>query len=160
MKYLKTLLMIGALMFATVAVVSAQANQNVTIVVGAINALSVSSGTVSMTISTATAGSAPTDATDNTTSYNITTNGSSMKLTAVLDAVYSSGISLALNLAAPTGGSSAGSTTLTAVAQDLVTGITKKAESTLSIGYTASATTVAAPNGAGETKTVTITLTS
>jgi len=159
MKCLKTLTLCVVLVWGISGLAQAQNtfDQDVTIVLNEINVLSVS-GDVSMTISTATAGSAPTDATDNSTTYNITNNGTLKKLTASLDAAYASGISLDLDLTAPTGGSST-EKTLTAVAQDLVTGINRVAESSLTIAYTASATVNAVPNGAGETQTVTVTLT-
>lgn len=133
--------------------------QDVTIVLTDINQLSVSSGTVSMTINTAVAGSAPTDATDASTTYAITTNGTTKKLTGVLDVAYAAGLSLDLLLTAPTGGT-ATERTLSTTAQDLVTGVGQVAESALTITYTASATVSATPNDpAGETHTVTVTLT-
>ena len=135
------------------------ATQDVTIVISDINAIAVSAGTVGMTINSATAGSSPTAVTDNSTSYALTTNGTNKKVTAALSADYAAGISLQLSLSAPTGGSSAGLTTLTTVAQDLVTGITKQADNSLSISYSASATAAADPNGAGEVQTVILTLT-
>jgi hypothetical protein len=131
-------------------------DQDVTIVVQDSNVLSVSSSTVTLTLS-ATAGSNPTD-TDNSTTYNITTNGTSKKLTGQLGAAYASGISLDINLTAPTGGSST-QKTLTTSAQDLVTGFGQIAESGLGITYSATATPSAVPNGAGEQQTVTVTLT-
>jgi hypothetical protein len=134
--------------------------QIVTIVVSDINEIAVSSGSLTLTINSATAGSAPDGDTDATTSYSITTNGSSKKITAALGVAYATGISLALTLGAPTGATSAGAKTLTTTAQDMVTGITKLAESGVSISYTASATAAAVSNGAGEAQTVTLTVTS
>jgi hypothetical protein len=136
------------------------ANQTVTIVVSDINVISVTSSTVSLTIDSATAGSNPDSDSDNSTSYSITTNGTAKKITAALGSAYASGISLGMNLTAPSGGSSAGLTTLTTSAQDLVTGIASVAEGTLTIAYTATATPSAASNGAGESQTVTLTITS
>jgi hypothetical protein len=156
-----TLLLTAAVGLGTVGVSSAQtANQTVTIVVADINMISVSSGSITMTINSATAGSNPDDATDTATTYAITTNGSAKKITAALGTAYASGISLALTLTAPTGGTSAGAITLTTSAQNLVTGIATLAESSLGISYTASATPSAASNGAGEAQTVTLTVTS
>ncbi len=132
--------------------------QDVTIVIADINEISVS-GNLTLTINSATAGSNPDDATDNTTSYSITTNGTLKKITGQLDVVYAAGISLKVNLSAPTGGTSQGQKTLTTIAQDLVTGISGLAESAIQIAYTASATAAVPPNGAGETHTVTFTIT-
>ena len=63
-----------------------------------------------------------------------------------------------LELAAPSGGSST-ERTLSTTAQNLVTGLSQVTGSSLMITYTASATLSAAPNGGGETNTVTLTLT-
>jgi hypothetical protein len=159
-KTLKHLAVATLILFGMTSVASAQtANQVVTIVIGNINVISVSSGSLTLTINSATAGSAPTDAVNSATSYAVTTNGSALKVTAALGTAYASGISLALNLGAPTAATSAGSTVLTTTAQDLVTGISGLAESSLGITYTASATLAAAPNGAGEAQTVTLTIT-
>ena len=65
---------------------------------------------------------------------------------------------LQVNLGAPTGGSSSGDVTLSTTAADLVTGITQRAESGLTVSYTLSAT-VAAGVVASDTRTVTLTLT-
>ena len=159
---MKNLLSILVLAFlccglATTAIAQS-ATQNVTIVVAAINEVSVS-GNLTLTINSATAGSNPDDATDNTTTYSITTNGTNKKITGQLDLAYASGLSLKVNLTAPTGGTSQGQKTLSTTAQDLVTGISGLAESAIQIAYTASATAAAASNGAGETKTVTFTIT-
>lgn len=131
-------------------------DQDVTIVVPDVNLISASSGSLTMSLS-ATAGN-NLSASDNTTTYDITTNGTSKKLTGVLGSAYATGISLALELTAPTGGS-ATQVTLSTSAQDLVTGVGQVAESGLTISYSASATASAAPNGAGELQTVTVTLT-
>lgn len=160
-KTLKILAIAILFFFGVTGTASSQtANQVVTIVVANINVISVSSGSLTLTINTATPGSAPSDAVDSATSYSVTTNGSAIKITASLGSAYASGISLALNLGAPSGATSAGSTVLTTTAQDLVTGISSLNESTLGITYTASATTAAAPNGAGAAQTVTLTITS
>jgi hypothetical protein len=137
------------------------ATQDVTVVVQEINAISVS-GNVTLTISGATAGSSPTDATNAASSYSLTTNGTSKKITAALDEAYASGITLKVALTAPTAsGSSAGEKTLGTSAVDVVTAVSNVAEGGLQISYTASATPGAAPNagGGGETKTVTYTVT-
>lgn len=156
MKRVLALLAISSLGIVGTSYAQSSFDQDVTIVVPDVNLVSASSGALTLTLS-ATAGN-NLSATDNTTTYDITTNGTSKKLTGQLDGAYASGISLALELTAPTGGS-ASQTTLSTTAQDLVTGVGQVAESGLSIDYTASATASASPNGAGEMRTVTVTLT-
>jgi hypothetical protein len=136
---------------------SVSLSQDVAVSVQEINAITVS-GNVTLNISGAMAGSSPTGASDATTSYNVTVNGGSKKLTGALDAQFSSGISLEVLLSPPTGGTAVlrklGTTT-----RDLVTGFGYVAETGLAITYTAIATVQAAPNGAGQTRTVIFTLT-
>lgn len=134
------------------------ATQTVTYEVSAINELSVSSPTVSLTVNAATAGSAPTAASDATTSYAITTNESNRKITGILNTAMPAGVSLSASLAAPTGGNSVGPVALTATAQDLVTGISALNESGKVITYSLSATS-AAGVVASASKTVTLTIT-
>ncbi|NNE70001.1 MAG: hypothetical protein HKN29_06510 [Rhodothermales bacterium] len=131
-------------------------NQSVTVSVDTINELSVS-GNVTLTISTATAGSAPDEDTDAASTYAVTVNGTGKKITGSLDADYTTGITLELLLAAPTGGTAV-EKTLSTAAQDLVTGFGKVAESGLTVTYTASAAVTVASNGAGQARTVTLTL--
>ncbi len=134
-------------------------SHDVTVAVDVIHALSVSATAVTLTISAATAGSPPSPDSDNSTTYNITTNGSAKKITGALDATYAAGLSLSVLLAAPTN-ATATQQSLSTTAKDLVTGITRLAESNLTITYTASATTTASPNqgSGGETHTVLMTL--
>ncbi len=132
------------------------ASHDVTIVVPEFNLISVS-GDVTLTLGApATAGAAPADATDNTGSFSVTTNATTAKkITASLGGAYASGISLSANLSGI--GTTAGSVALSTTAQDVVTGLTQVAGSG-TIGYTATATAAAVPT-AGETETVTYTLT-
>lgn len=131
-------------------------NQNVTFQVNAVNQIAVA-GSPSLTVNTATAGSAPTAATASAT-WAVTTNQSNAKITASLDSDMPSGLTLAVNMGAPTGASSAGATALSSASVDLVTGITKLAEGALSIGYSLSATT-AAGVVSSTSRTVTYTIT-
>lgn len=136
--------------------------QTVTYEVSAINEISVSADTVSLTISTATAGSEPDPATDNSTTYNITTNGTGMKITGAIDSAMPTGLTLEVNLAAPTGATGGtdvdiSSATETEGAADLVTGISKVAEDNLTITYTLSATVEVAPTSGSKTVTFTVT---
>jgi hypothetical protein len=137
-----------------------QATQSVTVSVQEINALSVS-GPVSLNISSVSeAGAEPDAATHTTSSYGITTNGSNKKITGALSSAFPAGISVQVALAAPIGGSatSSGANLLGNTAQNLVTGLTRIRGTGLGISYTAQATVAAAPT-AGETRTVTFTIT-
>lgn len=118
----------------------------VTVEVQAINEIAIA-GDVSLTISTATAGQAPDDATGSTT-YAVTTNdaGGAMKITASTSVdpstlgTGSGGVVLAVVADAPAGGDSAGSVSLNTTAANLVTGIDAVSQSGLTLGYTLSAT--------------------
>jgi hypothetical protein len=132
-------------------------DQTVTYQVSAINEISVSGNPSALTVNAATAGSEPTAVTDASTTYAITTNQSSRKITGVLNSAMPSNTTLKVTLGAPTGGSSAGQVTLTASAADLVTGISTLAESGLSISYEFSATSAAGVVASAQ-KTVTLTV--
>lgn len=134
------------------------ATQTVTFEVQAIDEISVSTDPGALTISTASAGSEPVDATDNTTTYAITTNGTNKKITGGINSDMPANVTLQVNLGAPGGSSSSGDVSLSSTAADLVTGITQRAQSGLSITYTLSAT-VAAGVVASGTRTVTLTVT-
>src|SRR5437762_3279213 len=124
-------------------IASAQtATQNVTIQVNAINVVSVS-GTPSLAITTATAGSPPTTVIDASSSWNVTTNQTGAKITASINSAMPAGLTLSSNLSAPAGATSAGLTALSTVAADVVTGITKVAQAALGLTYHLDATVVA-----------------
>ena len=135
------------------------ATQSASYEIQAINEVSLSAASITLTISEATAGSEPTDATGSS-SYDITTNCATdgKILTAKLDSAMPSNTELKATFAAPTGGVSAGEVILTASAQNVVTAIDAVAESDLSIAYTLTGT-VAAGIVAADTKTLTLTLT-
>lgn len=132
--------------------------QTVTYQVDAINEISVSGNPAALIITAATAGSAPNSVNDASTTYAITTNETSRKITGAINTAMPTGLTLTVQLAAPTGGTSAGAVTLTAVAADLVTGISTLNESTKTITYQLSATSAAGVVPSA-TKTVTLTLT-
>lgn len=137
---------------------ASSAQQTVTYEVSAINELSVSSPTVSLTVNAATAGSAPTAASNASTSYAITTNEEDRKITGVLNTAMPDGVSLFASLAAPAGATSVGPVALTGTAQDLVTGISTLNESGKVITYNLSATSAAGVVPSAS-KTVTLTVT-
>lgn len=121
-------------------------NHTVTVEVQAINEIAIA-GDVSLTISTATAGQAPDDATGSTT-YAMTTNdaGGATKITASTSVdpstlgTGSGGVTLAVNAGAPTNAVSAGSVNLNTVAVDVVTSIDPVSEGGMTLSYTLSAT--------------------
>ena len=144
--------------FAASAFAASTAEQTVTYQVSAINELAVSGNPEALIVNAAVAGSAPGSVSDSSTSYAITTNESNRKITGSLNTAMPSGVSLSASLAAPAGGSSAGAVALTAVAQDLVTGISALNESGKVITYNLSAT-AAAGVVPSASKTVTLTVT-
>lgn len=73
--------------------------------------------------------------TDGFTIYAITTNMDNRKITGALNAEMPSGVMLEVRLTAPPGASSSGFQPLQDSAQDLVTGISRKASAGLSIQY-------------------------
>ena len=162
MRMLKSLLLTVIIIAGTTQIAAAQTDtQDVTIVVAAIDVISVSAGTLTITINSATPGSPPDASNDATTTWALTSNNASTtKITGSLGSAYAAGISLAVTLQAPTAsGTSTGAVTLTTTDQDLVTGMSAQNESGRTITYSAAATTAVAPNGAGEQQTVTFTIT-
>lgn len=134
--------------------------QTVTFQVDAINELAVS-GNPSLTVNSATAGSAPDAATDASTTWAITTNESSKKVAGDIDSAMPTGVTLELDMQAPTQsdgsvtGTSAGALSLGTTGQDLVTGITTAESSGRTLTYTLTATTDAG-TVANTTRTVTL----
>lgn len=126
--------------------------------VAAINEISVSGNPAALVINSATAGSAPNTVSDASTTWAITTNEASRKVTAAIDTAMPAGVTLTVNLGAPTGGTSAGAVTLGTIAADVVTGISKLNESAKTITYSLSATSAAGVVAAAN-KTVTFTVT-
>lgn len=132
------------------------ASHDVTVEVSAINELALAGGNITLTVDTATAGSEPDAATDNTTSLDWTSNEASRKITAESGA-NPSGATLSVTGTVDTGtGSSAGAVSLSTVAQDLVTGFGQEVGGA-SLDYSASAT--AADGTSSTTYTITYTLT-
>lgn len=131
--------------------------QTVTFAVNAVNQIAVT-GSPSLTITTAVAGSNPTSVSDATTAkWAVTTNTTGAKVTASLDLDMPTGLTLSANLTAPSVGTSAGAQALSSSAVDVVTGMTKVTGSNLGITYTLDATTAAGVVGTS-TRTVTYTV--
>ncbi|AHG90865.1 hypothetical protein J421_3328 [Gemmatirosa kalamazoonensis] len=134
------------------------ASQTVNFQVDAINQISVSAPSVTLNVTTATAGSAPTAVTSSSTTWAVTCNQTGAKITASIGSAMPSGVTLTASLGAPAGAASAGAQTLGTVAVDLVTGITKLNQSGLSVTYSLSATAAAGVVTA-TSRTVTYTIT-
>jgi hypothetical protein len=132
------------------------ANQIVTFQVDAVNQIAFI-GSPSLVINTATAGSNPTSATAAVT-WAVTTNQTGAKITASLSSDMPAGLTLKVDLSAPTGGSSAGAQSLSTASVDLVTGITKIAQAAIGANYSLDATP-AAGVVSSTTRTVTYTIT-
>ena len=145
-----------ALMVAATSAASAQVTQTVTFQVNAINQIAFS-GSPSLLINTATAGSAPTSATANA-SWAVTTNQTGAKITASINSAMPAGLTLSVDLSAPGGATGAGSTALGTTSVDVVTGITKLAQGALGVAYTLDATPAAGVQSS-TTRTVTYTIT-
>jgi hypothetical protein len=150
---------IGALVaFAAVNTASAQsATQTVTFQVTAINQIAVT-GTPSLVINTASAGSAPTAVTSSGNTWSVTTNQSTASITASIPSAMPAGVTLSANLTAPAGATSTGLTALGTTAVNVVTGITKLNASGLALGYQLDAT-AAAGVVSSATRVVTFTIT-
>jgi len=127
----------------------------VTVTVTAINELAVSGGDITLTISSATPGSDPTDATDNTCGLDWTTNEASKKITVESDQA-SPTFTLKVQASSVTGGSGTAQVTITNAAQDFVTGVATTTGS-CTLDYTASAT--AAQGTGSDVHTITYTIT-
>jgi hypothetical protein len=157
--FLTTLAIGLSLLVADTATAQATATQNVTVTVAEINALSVS-GPVTLNIdNVVAAGDQPSQASDASSSYNITTNGTDKKITAVLDTDFPTGISVNVQFAAPGSGAvSTGAQQLSTSALEVVTGVSQMAASNVAISYAAAATVDAEPTS-GETRVVTFTVT-
>lgn len=139
---------------------SAKAQPTTQIVTFAVNPINVISftGSPSITLTTAVAGSNPTTKTLSTSRWNVTTNQTGAKITASIPTNVPAGVTLSVNLAAPTGGVSLGYKALTTVSVDLVTGITKRNQTNRVVNYRLAAT-AAAGVIPSTTRVVTYTLT-
>jgi len=137
-------IMSGLMLVAAGVSASAQTvgTQTLTFSISAINQISVT-GTPTLAVTTAVAGSAPNSATSSGNTWAVTTNQTGAKITASIPSNLPSGVTLSANLGAPAGATSAGLKALTTTAIDVVTGITKLAASSLSLTYQLGATSAA-----------------
>lgn len=142
---------------AGVAFAADTATQSATYEVQPINELSVSGNPGALVINTATAGFAPDQVSDATTTYAITTNETGKKITAAINTAMPDNVTLRVTLAAPTGATSVPAVTLGTTALDVVTDITEIAQSGKTITYTLDAD-VTAGVVESDSKTVTYTI--
>lgn len=142
------------------AVMQAQtATVTVTYQVTAVQKISVSSPTVTLTInSVTTPGNQPDSAFTSGLTYAITNNLTPSKITGVLGTALAAGLDMDMNLGAPTGATSAGKIQLSTTAADLVTGIGRINQSGMSL-YIQFDATSAVGVIASATEVITLTLT-
>lgn len=153
---LQRTLVVLALGLSAATSASAQATQSVSFQVDAINQIAFTGGP-SLVVSSAAAGAEPTSVTA-VVSWGVTTNQGNSKITGSMNATLPAGVMLSVDLVAPGGATSAGSQPLGTTAVDLVTGLTRVAQSGLGVTYTLSAT-AAAGVVPSTTRTVTFTIT-
>lgn len=136
------------------------ATQTVTFFIADINELS-NLAPVTLTINTATAGAMPDPATDSSTTYSITVFSifSRKKITARIDTPMPTGLTLMVNLEAPTRGTSQGDVTLSTTAKDVVRDIRFVINESVGITYTLSPVGSTPPAPTAGVRTVTFTLT-
>jgi hypothetical protein len=130
-------------------------NHQVTVQVNDINELAITGGSKTLTISSATAGSDPNNATNTQCNLAWTTNNTGKKVTVATD-LSSQNFTLKVEATSISGGTSAGQVTVSDTPTDFVTGV---AETTgnCTLSYTASAT--AAQGTGSDVHTITYTLT-
>jgi hypothetical protein len=133
----RSMVALSAIVIAAGASHAAAQTQAVTLEVQTVNKLAFSSGTIALQINNGTAGGGLTAATG-TGTYSITTNDTTQKITAQIDQATPTGVTLSVDLTAPSGGTSTAQQ-LGTTAVDVVTGISKVSSSGLNVVYTLSA---------------------
>ena len=142
-RYARHMAVAGALVASVAASARAQSTtQTISFAINAINQIAFA-GAPSLTVSTAIAGAPPSSVTNSTATWAVTTNQTGAKITASIPAIMPAGLTMSSSLAAPAGATSAGFMPLGTVAVDLVTGITKIAQSALVVTYKLDATAAA-----------------
>ena len=154
---LKRLVALGIALLVAAEAQGQAATQTVAFQVNAINVIRFT-GAPSLTITTAVAGANPTTVTNSTARWHYTTNQTGAKITGSIATAMPAGLTLSVNLAAPTGGVSLGYRALGTVAVDLVTGVTKRNQINRVVNYRLAAT-AAAGVVASSTRVVTYTIT-
>jgi len=135
----RVLSLVGLLSFCGMVWAGNTANHTITVTVSTTNELSITGGNFTLTISAATAGCNPTDATDNTTTdLNWTTTDVANKKITVATSLASPTFTLKV-VAQTVSGGTAAEVTLSTTAADFVTGISTTI-GTCDLSYTAQAT--------------------
>lgn len=145
-------------MLATIPAVDAGAQAATQVVhfqVNAVNQIAVS-GSPTLAINSAVAGSGLTSVTSTGSSYAITTNEANQKITASIDQPMPAGVTLEVQMGAPGGALSAGTVQLGTAGADVVTGIAATASSALPITYRLNAGTQVQLGPTARTVTFTI----
>jgi hypothetical protein len=149
------MILVSVVMIVSLVGLATAANHQVTVTVNAINEAAIAGGNITLTISTATAGSDPDNATNTTCTLAWTTNEASKKIT-VATSEAAPTFTLRVLATGVSGGTAAAQVTLSTTATDFVTGVaTTTGGCTLS--YTASAT--AAQGTGSDVHTITYTIT-
>ncbi|MCH9611338.1 MAG: hypothetical protein S4CHLAM81_15390 [Chlamydiales bacterium] len=133
-----------------------KATANVKYTVGTIDEISVSGDPKTLAIASSKPGQAPDPVSDSSTTYAVTTNGKNRKITGSIDKKLPTGLTLSLELVAPTGGQSTGSIAMSTKDQNLVTGVSGVSESGMKITYTLAATLAAQPGSGTSVVTYTV----
>ena len=153
----RVLSLVGLLSFCGMVWAGNTANHTITVTVSTINELSITGGNFTLSISAATAGSNPTDATDNTTTdLNWSTTDVASKKITVATSLASPTFTLKVVAQTVSSGTAAAEVTLSTTAADFVTGISTTI-GTCDLSYTAQAT--AAQGTGSDAHVVTYTLT-
>jgi hypothetical protein len=153
-RFLTTLALLAV---SSSAVMAQTATQTINFQVDAINQIAFT-GSPSLVVNTATAGSNPTASNNSSATWAVTTNQTGAKITASIGSNMPAGLTLTVDLGAPAGATSAGAQSLSTTAVDLVTSITKLAQSSLGVTYSLTAT-AAAGVVSSTSRTVTYTIT-
>ena len=130
-------------LMAGLATAAGAQTQTVNFEVKPINQFSITSTAVTLTITSATAGSDPTPVSDASSVWAITTNTTNAKISANIPTDMPAGVTLDVLLGQPAGATSTSKSLASGAAQDLVTGITKLKATGLTVTYTLSATAAA-----------------
>ncbi len=120
----------------SLAVANGNTSQNVTFSVQAVNEIALAGDLNITNEKTVTVHSQTVKIIDATSTYRITTNEEHKKITGVLNTVLPKDSDLLISLEAPSGALSAGGVSLKSTPVDLVTGVSKVAESQKIIRYT------------------------
>lgn len=126
-------------------VASATATAIITYSIGNFDLIDVSSQTITLNVNAAAAGNQPATATDSSTTYSITSNGSSRKIYGSY-APLMPGPILSANLTPPAGAVSLGNVVLSDRPVPLVSGIENVSEQNLPITYSLTTTVTNAPS--------------